>query len=323
MEAAYKTALAKGEAGLFDRDTVPTLAEFKGRFLDAIAVRCAEHPSTISFYREKFQRLLDFAPLANARLDEIDEELIEAFVQARRRTVGPATTNRALATLRRCLRLAQRWRVLDRLPQINLLAGEKQREFVLAHGQAEDRYLAACPDPLRDVALLMLDTGMRPGEALALRWSDIHLDPPRGSKFGYLAIRNGKSRYAKRNLSLTGRVTAMLQSRQASSESPLLFPGAQGEKSTTISSLDHQHEDVRQALALPAEFVVYSLRHTMLTRLGEAGAGAFTIQRIAGHSSVTVSQRYVHPSPESQERAFERLEALNASRATTVFTTPT
>jgi len=34
--------------------------------------------------------------------------------------------------------------------------------------------------------------------------------------------------------------------------------------------------------------------------------------RIAGHSSVTVSQRYVHPTPEGMERAFERLEKLHA-----------
>jgi hypothetical protein len=52
----------------------------------------------------------------------------------------------------------------------------------------------------------------------------------------------------------------------------------------------------------------------MLTRLGEAGADAFTIMRIAGHSSVTVSQRYVHPTPESLERAFERLEDLNVRK---------
>jgi hypothetical protein len=52
----------------------------------------------------------------------------------------------------------------------------------------------------------------------------------------------------------------------------------------------------------------------MLTRLGEAGVDAFTIMRVAGHSSVTVSQRYVHPSPDSLERAFERL-ALNGTMA--------
>jgi hypothetical protein len=38
---------------------------------------------------------------------------------------------------------------------------------------------------------------------------------------------------------------------------------------------------------------------------------AFTIMRIAGRSSITISQRYVHPSPESVERAFARLEASN------------
>ena len=59
---------------------------------------------------------------------------------------------------------------------------------------------------------------------------------------------------------------------------------------------------VRDNLKLSRDFVVHSLRHTMLTRLGEAGAEVFTIMRIAGHSSVTVSQRYVHPAPESMER---------------------
>jgi len=59
--------------------------------------------------------------------------------------------------------------------------------------------------------------------------------------------------------------------------------------------------------------VLHSLRHTFLTRLGEAGVDAFTIMRIAGHSSVTVSQKYVHPSTEAMKRAFERLETLNAA----------
>jgi thymidylate synthase ThyX len=51
----------------------------------------------------------------------------------------------------------------------------------------------------------------------------------------------------------------------------------------------------------------------MLTRLGESGVDAFTIMRIAGHSTIVVSQRYVHPSSEAVERAFERLEDLNDS----------
>jgi hypothetical protein len=42
-------------------------------------------------------------------------------------------------------------------------------------------------------------------------------------------------------------------------------------------------------------FVLYSLRHTFLTRLGESGCDAWTLARIAGHSSVSMSSRYVHP----------------------------
>jgi integrase len=41
----------------------------------------------------------------------------------------------------------------------------------------------------------------------------------------------------------------------------------------------------RASLRLPADFVIHSLRRTMLTRLGEAGADASTMMRIAGHSS--------------------------------------
>lgn len=46
----------------------------------------------------------------------------------------------------------------------------------------------------------------------------------------------------------------------------------------------------------------------MLTRLGEAGVDAFTLMKVAGHSSVTVSQRYGHPSTGAIERAIEKLQ---------------
>jgi hypothetical protein len=45
--------------------------------------------------------------------------------------------------------------------------------------------------------------------------------------------------------------------------------------------------------------------------LGEAGADAFTIIKLAGHSSITMSQRYVHPTPAAMEQAMERLDSMN------------
>ena len=57
---------------------------------------------------------------------------------------------------------------------------------------------------------------------------------------------------------------------------------------------------------------MYDLRHTFLTRLGEAGADPFSIQKIAGHASILISQRYVHPTPERIENAFAKLQDYNA-----------
>jgi integrase len=310
MEAAFRTALAKGEVGIIERKPAPTLKDFAQRFVDYIQVRCAEKPATVRFYAEKLTRVLEFEPMAEARLDRIDEALIESYVQHRSKRMSPASINRELATLRRALRLAQEWRLIDRVPRIRLLPGERIREFVLSRTQ-EAIYLQMAPQPLRDFALLALDTGLRQGEALALQWRDVQLEPVNGAKFGFLRVREGKSRNAKRGLPLTAKVRAMLAARLAASKAPWVFPGDNG-KPFLGTSLDHQHKRVRDLLRLPADFVIHSLRHTALTRLGESGADAFTIMRIAGHSSVTVSQRYMHPTSETVERAFERLELLNA-----------
>ena len=72
------------------------------------------------------------------------------------------------------------------------------------------------------------------------------------------------------------------------------------------SSLKKQH---RKALGLAAvrPFVLYSLRHTFLTRLGESGCDAWTLARIAGHSSIAISARYVHPSENAVFAAVEKL----------------
>ena len=59
-------------------------------------------------------------------------------------------------------------------------------------------------------------------------------------------------------------------------------------------------------------FVLYSLRHTFLTRLGESWCDAWTLARIAGHSSVAISARYVHPSDERVLEAISRLGGHNS-----------
>jgi hypothetical protein len=55
------------------------------------------------------------------------------------------------------------------------------------------------------------------------------------------------------------------------------------------------------------QFEIYCLRHSALTMLAESGCDAFTLARIAGHSSITIAQRYCHPQADAIERAFGNL----------------
>ena len=309
MEAAARTALAKGEVGIAERKPAPTLRQFKARFMDSIRTRCADRPATIRFYESKLARLLEFIPMAESPLDRIDEKMIESFVQHRRKVVSAASVNRELATLRRALRLAHEWRVIDRVPRIRLLPGERNREFVFTHAQ-ERNYLEFAPQPLRDAALLMLDTGLRVGELLRLEWRDVHLEPVGAAKLGYIQFRSGKTRNARRNVALTARVREMLEGRKAVAKSAYVFTNEVGDGPLSIYTLEAQHSRLRQSQGFSAA-VIHSFRHTFGTRLGEAGADAFLIARVMGHCSVAVSQKYVHPTPEAMERAFERLDALN------------
>jgi integrase len=264
--------------------------------------------------------LLASETLGPRRIDTIDESAVEAYVQARGKFISrrklplsAGSINRELATLRRMLRLAHEWKEIQRVPRIRLLRGGRTREFVLSPGQ-EVAYLAVCPPPLADLAVLLPDTGLRLGEALSLECLQVKLEPALGAKFGYLTGLSGKAKSRRsRNVPLSERVVAML--RQCGPKQGGYVFAREDRTPWTDSHLDQQHARVRALLKLP--FVLHSLRHTFGTRLGESGADAFAIMRLMGHSTVTVSQRYVHPSPEALELAYERLTAMNLKRVPT------
>jgi integrase len=185
---------------------------------------------------------------------------------------------------------------------------------VLNYSQ-ELNYLAATNGDLHDIGLLILDTGLRMGEVLDLEWPDVRLEPADGADYGYLTVRARNSKNSKsRNLPLTARVLEMLTRRAGSKSDGLVFLGTKEGAKLCQTWINEQHRNIRDLLKLPKEFVPHSLRHTFRTRLGESGADAFTIMKLMGHSTVTVSQRYVHPSPESMERAVGRMDTLNTRK---------
>jgi hypothetical protein len=106
----------------------------------------------------------------------------------------------------------------------------------------------------------------------------------------------------------------------AQSKSDYVFTRDGGVEPVSAFTVIQQQERMRKLLNLPWDACVHSARHTALTNLGLSGVDQFTMQRLAGHASVTTSGKYVHPTPESSKDAFrkkvrrERAEQREANR---------
>jgi len=118
---------------------------------------------------------------------------------------------------------------------------------------------------------------------------------------------------------MTPRVRAVLEARWNALGRPhegWIWPAPTRSGHVEPSSLRKQHAKAFENIAQEASkrnqrpvqsFVLYSLRHTFLTRLGQSGCDVWTLARIAGHASIAISSRYVHPSEEAVLDAISRL----------------
>jgi len=334
MESAHRTSLAKGEVGIRDPKPIPTLSDFctvrvepwaKARF----ETTCFKN---WTWYRTGIRALTKYKPLANARLDQITSELASEFASHRlQEGMQVSTANNSLRVLRRILNLAVEWGVLATAPKVKVLPGERRRERVITP-EDEARYLAAAPEPLASIASVLADTGMRPEECFRLQWENLTWANGRN---GALLITHGKTAAARRVIPMTPRVRSVLESRWVASGEPddgWVWPAPTRSDHVEPSSIKKQHAKTFEVVAAESAkreqkpvrpFVLYSLRHTFLTRLGDSGCDVWTLARIAGHSSITVSMRYVHSSEDAALGAMARLGGPRTSPSeTSVATKP-
>jgi len=313
MEAAHRTSLAKGEVGIREKKPVPTVNQSCSQRFEPWARSNFEKGcrSTWVWYRAGMRALLAYKPLASLPLNEIRGEQAAEFA-AHRQCLGLQTSyvNGSLRVLRRILRLAVEWGVLDSAPKIELLPGEHHRERVVTP-EEEARYLGLAAPLLASVAGVLVDTGLRPDECHKLRWEDITWFNGRN---GTLLVTRGKTAAARRVLPMSSRVRGILEERWQRAGKPeegWVWPAPTKSGHINHSSLKKLHRNALKASGI-RPFVLYSLRHTFLTRLGASGCDAWTLARVAGHSSIAISSRYVHPSEDAILNAMSRLGGHNS-----------
>jgi len=151
---------------------------------------------------------------------------------------------------------------------------------------------------------VLIDTGMRPEVCYRLRWETIMWV---NGRHGTLQITHGKTKAARRLLPMSARVRAILEARWFDQKKPIegwVWPAETKSDHMEPSGVKKQHRNaIKVGKVRP--FVLYSLRHTFLTRLGMSGIDVWTFARIAGHSNIRMSERYVHPNDDAVLAAME------------------
>jgi integrase len=163
---------------------------------------------------------------------------------------------------------------------------------------------------LHDMALLSLHTGMRAGEVFSLTWADVDL------KQGLLTLRDTKSGRT-RHAYMTETVKVMLQGRPRSKPDELVFPARGGERRVQVSQAFRRVVEalgLNEGLADARQLVTFhTLRHTYASWLVMNGTPLYTVQRLLGHQTLAMTERYSHLAPDHMREAVKGLEEAMAS----------
>jgi integrase len=158
-------------------------------------------------------------------------------------------------------------------------------------------YPTAYVDHLEPLVLLLLNTGLRFGEATQLRHSDINLKDRLITVAGEGA-KSGRTRVVPMNLE-AHRILSSLKG----TAGELLFHGDPGER---LKSIKSSWKALRKEAAISG-LRLHDLRHTFASRVKRGGADLYAVQRLLGHSSPIMTQRYAHLQPDDLRAAVEKV----------------
>ena len=295
-----------------EREPAPKLAEFAVRFVDDHVRACRLRPSTAANMRMNLKQHL-IPMFGNLRVDQITDAHI---LEVKKLDLAAGTINKILQALGQILRDAHEKGLAPKVPKIKRLKDSAHRHAFYVPEDYDRLVHAAASDP-RALVLVLLggDAGMRIGEIIALEWSRIdygankvhvefadwngHIGPPKGGK--------------PRSVPMTPRLRAALQALAPSGVRVLTRIdgryGREGERITRNVAkgwLIAAHK--RAELELHG---VHTLRHTFCSHLAMAGAPVTAIRDLAGHSSVAITQRYMHLAPAAIIGAIDLLSGFH------------
>jgi integrase len=298
IEAKIKVKIIEGRYFEILEEKERTFAEMMERFEREHVVKKASHRT----FRGYIKNLLPF--FGRYSLAEITPKLIVLYKGKRYSDgVKPATINRELATMKKAFNLAIReweWCRDNPVGRVSMEKENNKRDRWLTY-EEEIELLEVSPPWVREIVLFALHTGMRMGEILSLAWNGVDLSRRTVTVFH---SKNGE----RRTIPINQTVFDLLKNRSKVRplKTDLVF---YGEVYTPIDA-----HNLRRAFRTSTKkakidnFHFHDLRHTFATRLIQSGVDIYKVQRLLGHKSLVMTQRYAHHYPESLRDGVEMLD---------------
>jgi integrase len=285
------------------KSKAPRFDEYAQRFLLTI-----QHPNTEKRYRSSVRNLE--ACIGKMTLSDITSDVIEDFKEKRLSDgVRTATVNRDLAVLHRMMKLAERKMLVNESPYRNVEFLEERKQRRRPHiltFEEEDRLLAAAAPHIRALTVLILETGMRSRrEALSLLWSDVDFVSD------LICVRESKTRAGERTIPISRRCkTELLRWRNflGPEFSSYVFPNMR-DPSKPLKDLRRSWANALKDAGLQY-FWIYDLRHTLASRLTQAGVSPVFVAQIIGHAGTSIVSTYARAIDEYRRDAIHKLENL-------------
>lgn len=231
-------------------------------------------------------------------LRKITRPLLMEFRNSRLKAGNSGSTvNRYMALLRKMFNLAIEDGYMDHNPVKGVKfysEADTIRDRVLLESE-EMRLFEECSEHLRPIILMALHSGMRQGELLNLKWSNVDLTR---RLIKVEKTKSKKARFVPINSVLFNELERLKVEYR---KGVLVFP---------FRSIRTAFENARRRAGIK-DFTFHDLRRTFGTRLLERGVDIVTIKKLYGHSSASVTERYLHPSDKISKRAVELLGQMD------------
>ena len=282
--AALKLAAAIKGSDPLDRKS-PTLRECAKDFLQWVQTGRLES-DTRRYYRNGL-RLLEQTKIAAMRMDQVTKDEIEKL-----KFPGSASNgNNALRTLRRMYSRAKENKLIFEVPDFALFK-EHGRSLRL-NDEAERRLSAVAEQPLKDIIVVMRDTGMRNARELyCMRVENVDFDA------GTIFTPDSKTESGRRFIPMSSRVKQILEVRCVGRSEGWAWMSRYKGKHIGEGLVYRQWARARQAAGLPRELVLYCARHDfgsfVLAKTGNLKA----VMNAMGHGDVRSAMVYQHPEGE-------------------------